>query len=78
MRNIVLSIFLWPTSNLILIFVFLEEMPLWQGNSLSQTTVVAYTATTFTGKHGFGVCLVLLELHMFVDGEGIGIIGTFF
>ena len=55
----------------LIIFLF-EERAYRHGGILGDTTVVAFAAAAFAGKHGLGAGFVLLELQVLVDGEGVG------
>ena len=55
-----------------LAFFFTEERTCWHGGILGDAAVVAFAAAAFAGKHGLSAFLVLLELHVFLDCEGMG------
>lgn len=58
---------------LILIKIILfEELAFGHWGGFGNAAVVAFTATAFSGEHGLGAFLVLLKLHVFLDGEGVG------
>ena len=54
------------------ISIFLKERAYGQVGILGHAAVVAFAATAFAGKHSLGTFLILLELHMFLDSEGLG------
>ena len=55
-----------------LAFFFTEERTCRHGGILGDAAVVAFAAAAFAGEHGLGAFLVLLELHVFLDCEGMG------
>ena len=52
--------------------IFVEELAFWHWGCFGEAAVVAFAATAFAGKHCLGAFLVLLELHVFLDSEGLG------
>ena len=52
--------------------IFVEEPAFGHWGSFSEAAVVAFAAAAFAGKHSLGAFLVLLELHVFLDSEGLG------
>ena len=52
--------------------IFVEELAFGYWGGFGEAAVVAFAAAAFAGKHGLGAFLVLLELHVFLDGEGLG------
>jgi len=51
--------------------IFVEELAFGHWGSFSEAAVVAFAAAAFAGKHSLGAFLVLLELHVFLDGKGL-------
>ena len=52
--------------------IFVEELAFWHWGCFGETAVVAFAAAAFAGKHSLSAFLVLLEFHVFLDGEGLG------
>ena len=49
--------------------IFVEELAFGHWGGFSEAAVVAFSAAAFAGEHGLGAFLVLLELHVFLNGE---------
>ena len=52
--------------------IFVEELAFGHWGSFCEAAVVAFAAAAFSSKHSLGAFLVLLELHVFLDGKGLG------
>lgn len=52
--------------------IFVEELAFGHRGRFGKAAVVAFAAATFAGEHGLGAFLVLLKLHMLIDGKGLG------
>ena len=52
--------------------IFVEELAFGHWGGCGEAAVVAFAAAAFAGKHSLGAFLVLLELHVFLDSEGLG------
>ena len=52
--------------------IFVEELAFGHWGSFCEAAVVAFAAAAFSRKHSLGAFLVLLELHVFLDGKGLG------
>ena len=51
--------------------IFVEELAFGHWGGFGEAAVVAFAAAALAGEHGLGAFLVLLELHVFLDGEGL-------
>ena len=56
------------THNKLILF---EELAFGHWGGFGDAAVVAFAAAAFAGKHGLSAFFVLLELHVFLDGERV-------